>query len=120
MRFFRQALRMKKLGAIGASLYALLCLATIFTLPMNEYEWMLDDPKARAEGLGFCGLPLDDGIDARIIALVVLLPLLIAGGALSVKKRRLHYAAWLVLVLLLVWGWRFPFHYPLCPGRESF
>ncbi len=111
---------MKKLGAIATSLYAFLCLATIFMLPMNEYEWMLDDPKARAVGLDFCGLPLDDGIDARMIAFIVQLPLVIAGCALSVKKRRIHYAAWLALVVLLVLGWRFLVHYPLCPGRESF
>ena len=111
---------MKKLGAIGTSLYAILCVATMFMMPMNAYEWMLDDPKARAEGLTFCGLPLDDGIDARIITLIVLLPLALAACALSVKKRRMHYSAWLALVVLLIWGWRFLVHYPLCPGRETF
>ena len=111
---------MKKLGEIGASLYAIFCVAMMFIMPMNEYEWMLEDAKARAEGLTFCGLPLDDGVDARIIALIVLLPLVIAGCALSVKKRRVHYSAWLALLVLLIWGWRFFVHYPLCPGREAF
>jgi hypothetical protein len=111
---------MKKLVAIGTLLYAFFCVATMFMMPMNEYEWMLDDPKARAEGLTFCGLPLDDGIDARIITLIVLLPLVITGCVLSVKKRRIHYSTWLALVVLLVWGWRFFIHYPLCFGRETF
>lgn len=110
---------MKKLGVIGASLYATFCMVTMFMMPMNEYEWMLDDPKARADGLNFCGLPLDDGIDARIIMLIVLLPLVILSCTLSVKKRRIHYTAWLALSVLLVWGWRFFIHYPLCPGRET-
>jgi hypothetical protein len=110
---------MKKLGTIGTFLYAFFCVATMFVLPMNEYEWMLDDPKARADGLTFCRLPLDDDIDARIITLIVLLPLIIAGGVLSVRKRRLHYSALVALAALLVWGWRFFVHYPLCPGREA-
>jgi hypothetical protein len=111
---------MKRLGATGISLYAIFCVTTMFMMPMNTYEWMLDDPKARAEGLTFCGLPPDDGIDARIITLIVLLPLIIASSALSIKKRRIHYSALLALAVLIIWGWRFFVHYPLCPGREKF
>jgi hypothetical protein len=110
---------MKKLGTLGTCLYAFLCVTMMFMLPMNEYEWMLDDPKARADGLTFCGLPLDDDIDARIITFIALLPLIVAGGALSVRKRRIHYSASIALAVLLVWGWRFFVHYPLCLGRET-
>ncbi len=105
---------------IGISVYALFCIVMMFILPMNDYEWMLDDPLLREEGLTFCGLPLDDDIDARFFTLVVIAPLVIAGGALSLRARRMHYAGWLAVAVLLVWAWQFLIHYPLCPGRETF
>lgn len=105
---------------VGLSVYAVFCAAMMFVLPMNAYEWMLDDPLLRDDELTFCGLPLDDGIDVRFLTFIVLLPLFVAGGALSVRARRMHYAGWLALAVLVVWVWRFLIHYPLCPGRETF
>ncbi len=110
---------MKKLLAIVTFIYASSCAAMMFMMPMNEYEWMLGDPKARADGLTFCWLPLDDGIDARGLTFVAMLPLFFMGGVLSVRTRRIHYAAWLALTVLALWGWRFFIHYPLCSGREA-
>jgi len=111
---------MKKLHAIIASLYAFLCIAAMFVIPMNKYEWMLDEPEALADGLTFCGLPLDDDLEVRVISFIVLFPLIVAGGALSLKVRKVHYTAWLALALLFVWGWRFLVYYPFCPGRETY
>lgn len=107
---------MKRPGAIALALYALLCLGLIFGLPLNEYEWMLDDPAARAEGMTFCELPLDDGIDGRVLSLIAMLPLLGAGAVLSLRRRRIHASAWVALGLALAWGWRFFIHYPSCAG----
>ena len=63
---------MKKLHAIVASLYASLCIAAMFVIPMNTYEWMLEEPEALADGLTFCGLPLDDDLEVRVISFIVL------------------------------------------------
>lgn len=111
---------MKTLGAISLWLYGVACLLAIYALPVNWYEWMLDEPGAKAEGLTLCDLPLDDGIDGRIATIVMLLPLMMLAGALSVNRRKIHFSVWLVLALLLIWGWRFFIHYPLCPGHENF
>ncbi len=83
-------------------------------MPMNKYEWMLDEPNANTEGLTFCGLPLDDDIDTRFLSLAFLIPLIVLATIQSIRKRKAHYSLWIAAVPLAVWGWRFFIHYPLC------
>ncbi len=105
---------MKKIGMAMASLYALFCAGLILILPMNKFEWMLDEPSARTEGLTFCGLPIDDGIDLRSGYLFLLIPFLAIGITQSIRQKRIHYTLWIFFMLLAIWGWRFFIHYPIC------
>jgi hypothetical protein len=97
--------------------YALFCAAMLFSMPRNRYEWMLDDPALRADGMSFCTLPIDHGVDARIASFAYLVPLLIVAVALSVRRRRPHWLLWIGLVLLAAWVVRFVVLAPYCPGR---
>lgn len=101
---------------LGILVCAALWAALILAMPLNEYEWMLADSKAVADGLSFCGLPLDGGPSIRLVSLLLLSPLALIALVLSVRQRRFHGSAMAVLALLLVWGWRFLIHYPICPA----
>ncbi|MGJ7530345.1 DUF2645 family protein [Variovorax sp. GB1P17] len=104
----------EKIGAAVASAYASLCLGLMLMIPMNKFEWMLDEPSAHTEGLSFCGLPLDDGINPRSLSLLFLVPLFIFGVLLSVRQHKIHYSLWIAFALLAIWAWRFFIYYPLC------
>lgn len=105
---------MKKIGMALASAYAFFCIAFMLLIPMNKYEWMLDEPNAKSEGLTFCGLPLDDDISARLFSFAFLIPLLVLAVVQSIRKKKAHYSLWIAVALLAVWGWRFFIYYPLC------
>jgi hypothetical protein len=103
--------------ALGAALYALFSAAMLFAIPRNRYEWMLEDPAMRGDGMTFCTLPIDHGLDARIESFAYLVPLLIAAVVLSVRRRRPHWLLWVGLVLVALWGIRFVVLAPSCPAR---
>lgn len=100
-----------------SALYAMFCTAMLFSLPRNRYEWMLEDPAMRADGMTFCTLPIDRGVDARIESFAYLVPLLIVAAVLSVRQRRPHWLLWVGLGLVVLWGVRFLVLTPSCPGR---
>ena len=104
----------KKIGAAVTSAYAFLCLSLLLMIPMNKFEWMLNEPSAQTEGLSFCGLPLDDDISPRYLSLLFLAPIFIFGALLSIRQRRIHYSLWIAFALLAIWAWRFFIYYPLC------
>lgn len=105
---------MKKIGVALASAYTFFCIAFMFLMPMNKYEWMLDEPGAKSEGLTFCGLPLDDDISVRFFSFAFLIPFLVLAATQSIRKKKTHYSLWIAVALLAVWGWRFFIYYPLC------
>lgn len=105
---------MRKLGLAIVSLYALFCMGLMLIIPMNKFEWMLDEPNARTEGLTFCGLPLDTDISPRLLSWAFLAPILIFGIVQSVRHRKIHHSLWIALVLFVIWGWRFFIYYPVC------
>jgi hypothetical protein len=100
-----------------AAAYALFCAAMLFGIPRNRYEWMLEDPALRTDGMTFCTLPVDHGVDARIESFAYLVPLLAVAIALSVRRRRPHWLLWLALALVVLWGVRFVALMPSCPAR---
>lgn len=100
--------------------YALACVGLMFMLPMNKFEWMLEEPEALAAGLTFCGLPVDHNGDARIFSWLLLFPLwgvavmqARRGGA-GHNVRRGRHALWIAAAVSAVWLWRYFVHYPLC------
>ncbi|WP_395320928.1 hypothetical protein [Variovorax sp. UC74_104] len=103
--------------AVVSALYALFCAAMLFAIPRNRYEWMLEDPAMRGDGLTFCTLPIDHGLDARIESFAYLVPLLVVAAVLSVRRRRPHWLLWVGLGLVLLWGARFVVLAPSCPVR---
>ncbi|WP_143713648.1 DUF2645 family protein [Variovorax sp. RO1] len=105
---------MKKLGIVITSVYALFCITLMLIIPMNKFEWMLDEPSARTEGLTFCGLPVDEDINPRQLFLAFLVPILAFGIAQSMRQQKIHYSLWIAFALLAIWGWRFFIYYPLC------
>ena len=105
---------MKKIGLAIASAYAFFCIALMLLMPMNKYEWMLDEPNAKSDGLTFCGLPIDNDISTRFFSLAVLIPLLVFAAIQSIREREIHYSLWISIALLAVWGWRFLIYYPVC------
>lgn len=110
-----------KLGSrFIATCYAALCAIVLWGLPVNKYQWMLDDPAMRGERMTFCELPLDPDSAASTIALLLLAPLLVLAVTLSIRQRRPHYFLWLSLALLAMWVLRFLIFTPSCPGRASF
>ncbi|MGJ7535287.1 MULTISPECIES: hypothetical protein [unclassified Variovorax] len=100
-----------------SAVYALFCTAMLFGLPRNRYEWMLEDPAMRADGMTFCTLPIDHGLDARVESFAYLIPLLVVAVVLSVRRRRPHWLLWVGLVLVVLWGARFLVLTPSCPTR---
>lgn len=81
--------------------------------PYNRYEWMLEDPQAKAEGLNYCALPTDPG-EPTWEALAYLLPWALLATTISLKQRRLHASVWYCLGLLACWGVRFGWLTPAC------
>jgi Protein of unknown function (DUF2645) len=104
----------KKMGMAFVSAYAFFCTAFMLLMPMNKYEWMLDEPSAKSEGLTFCGLPLDADVSTRFFSLAFLIPLLVLAAFQSIRRKKAHYSLWIAVALLAVWGWRFFIYYPLC------
>jgi hypothetical protein len=102
---------------ILSAIYAAFCTAMLFSIPRNRFEWMLEDPAMRADGMTFCTLPLDNGVDARIESFVYLIPLLIVAVVLSVRQRKPHWLLWVGLLLVVAWAIRFVVLAPSCPGR---
>jgi hypothetical protein len=98
-----------------SAVYALFCTAMLFGIPRNRYEWMLEDPAMRTDGVTFCTLPIDHGLDARVESFAYLIPLLVVAVVLSVRRRKPHWLLWVGLVVL--WGVRFLVLTPSCPTR---
>ncbi|HEX7867610.1 MAG TPA: hypothetical protein VF555_21810 [Variovorax sp.] len=103
--------------ALVSAVYALFCAAMLFAMPRNRYEWMLEDPAMRGDGMTFCTLPIDHGLDARIESFAYLVPLLILAVVLSVRRRKPHWLLWVGLALVVLWGVRFVVLAPSCPVR---
>jgi hypothetical protein len=100
-----------------SAVYALFCTAMLFGIPRNRYEWMLEDPAMRTDGVTFCTLPIDHGLDARVESFAYLIPLLVVAVVLSVRRRKPHWLLWVGLVLVVLWGVRFLVLTPSCPTR---
>jgi hypothetical protein len=104
-----------------SAVYAAICVLMIFGLPRNKYEWMLDDPAARADGVTFCTLPLDEAEgSAALFSFIFLAPFLMTAIVLSLQRRKIHPTLWAGLGLLAIWALRFFVLSPACPGREAF
>lgn len=116
MKFFRRMIR------LVLALYAACCALFIWTLPLSGYEWMLDDPALKGERLSFCTLPIDHDtfLGSALGAVALPLLLLVASIALSIRRRKAHYALWISLALLLVWALRFFVFAPSCPDRSDY
>lgn len=108
---------MRSVFALVSALYALFCAAMLLAIPRNRYEWMLEDPAMRGDGMTFCTLPIDHGLDARIESFAYLVPLLVVAVVLSVRRRRPHWLLWVGLVLVVLWGVRFVVLAPSCAAR---
>lgn len=100
-------------------LYAAFSTLMTLSLPLNRYEWMLEDPALRDDKLTFCTLPLDPDNGAASLGLAWIAPVLVAGVVLSMRRRRPHDALWIGLALLALWGVRFFVLAPSCPGRAD-
>lgn len=96
------------------ALYSILSALVIVSMPINKFEWMLEDPLLADEKLTFCTLPVDDG-GTPFISLLYILPLLLAGLIIFAKKRQLHPTLWIALGLSIIWFLRFVLLPPLCP-----
>lgn len=107
------------IGRVAVTCYAAFCAATLWGLPVNKYQWMLEDPALRGEQMSFCSLPLDPDSAASTIALLLVAPLFVLAVALSIRQRRWHYFLWLSVALLAMWMLRFWILTPSCPGRVS-
>lgn len=105
---------MAKFTYLLCALYAALCTAWILIVPMNQYEWMLEDPALRGEVMTYCELPVDHDSHAALLAFLPLLPLLAVGLIVSAIKGRIHPATWGAAVPLAVWAGRFLAFAPSC------
>ncbi|WP_285415074.1 DUF2645 family protein [Variovorax sp. efr-133-TYG-130] len=105
---------MKRIGLAVVSAYAFFCIALMLLMPMNKYEWMLDEPSAKSDGLTFCGLPIDNDISTRFFSVAFLIPLFVFAAIQSIREKKIHYSLWIAIALLAIWGWRFFIYYPLC------
>jgi hypothetical protein len=86
----------------------------------NSYDWMLFDPEYVKEGLGFCGLPVDDDADFwKHITALGLIPLGVIGGFFAIQ-RRFHYSIILILILAVMWFVKWVYLSPVCPGRTMY
>ncbi len=111
MKFFRRVV------LFVLAVYAVGCALLIWILPLNGYEWMLDDPTLKNEHLRFCTLPIDNDtfLGSALGAIALPLLLLAASIALSIRHRKAHCTLWISLALLLIWALRFFVLTPSCP-----
>lgn len=96
------------------ALYSIFSALVIVSMPINKFEWMLDDPLLADEKLTFCTLPVDDG-GTPFISILYILPLLFAGLLIFAKKGQIHPTLWIALGLSIIWFIRFVLLYPSCP-----
>ncbi|AFK62753.1 hypothetical protein TKWG_13135 [Advenella kashmirensis WT001] len=96
------------------ALYSILSALVIVSMPINKFEWMLEDPLLADEKLTFCTLPVDDG-GTPFISILYILPLLVAGLIIFAKKRQIHPTLWIAFGLSIIWFLRFVLLYPSCP-----
>lgn len=99
--------------------YSAICALLMSAMPLNKFEWMLTDPALGSEPMTFCSLPLDDNIESPL-ALMLLVPLLLAFLVLSMWKGKLHFSLWLLLFLLAMWVLCFFIFVPSCPDHTVF
>ncbi|WP_422084664.1 DUF2645 family protein [Variovorax sp.] len=105
---------MKRIGLAVVSAYAFFCISLMLLMPVNKYEWMLEESSAKSDGLTFCGLPIDNDISTRFFSAAFLIPLFVFAAIQSIREREIHYSLWIAIALLAVWGWRFFIYYPFC------
>lgn len=86
----------------GMAAYSVWCLLVVAAAPVHEYDWMLDDPVALAEGLTFCILPQDDRLKVHLFPAMFLAPLWASAFVHFLGGRRERWL-WVALALTVVW-----------------
>ena len=96
------------------ALYSILSALIIVSMPINKFEWMLQDPLLADEKLTFCTLPADDD-GTPFISMLYILPLLLTGLFIFAKTRRAHPTLWIAFGLSIIGSIRFVIMYSSCP-----
>lgn len=86
----------------GMVFYTLWCLLVVFTAPLHQYEGMLSDPAAVADGITFCSLPQDDRLQVHLFPAMFLGPLWMLALVHFFGARRERWL-WVAFALTVAW-----------------